>query len=445
LQFILPKRALKTVEKQVSYPSTFAPHASARTAAWVILGTVIALWFFTFWMRAVTLYEIPGPTGIYWIDFVFWMVVLPFAPPAYATVAAVIIARQTKNVVGWMCLGLAVIILLEDITWLYSGYTLVTAPGALPFGVWAAWLNSLFTGLILPPYFLALMLFYFPNNRLAGRGWLAGVVLAAVSTIAAVLSVFLAPEVVAYPHSFPSPVAPAGMGAAADLLKNAAMIGGVTALLGGAASIVARWRQSDGVERAQIKWLATVSVVLIVVVVAMVVDPGQGQPNLFSALLLLSTTTLVAIGLPAAIGIAVLRYKLWNIDQIIRRTLAYTLVTGLLVLVYFGCVVLLQQIFRAVSGDQSRLSVVISTLAIAALFNPLRQRVQNFIDQRFYRSRYDAVRTLASFSENARDIVELKELSDRLYDVVQGSMRPSRVGVWFKQSGRLDDNEKQAG
>jgi hypothetical protein len=150
-----------------------------------------------------------------------------------------------------------------------------------------------------------------------------------------------------------------------------------------------------------------------------------------------SALGLLLLPLPFSIAIAVLRYQLFDIDLLIRRTLIYSMLTASLAFVYFSSVVLLQQFFRAVTGaQQSEIVTVISTLAIAALFVPLRQRVQAFIDQRFYRRKYDAAKTLAAFSATARDEVELDKLTERLVAVVEETMQPAYVSLWLRSSDR---------
>jgi hypothetical protein len=135
---------------------------------------------------------------------------------------------------------------------------------------------------------------------------------------------------------------------------------------------------------------------------------------------------------PLSIGVAILGYRLWDIDIIINRALVYSVVTTMLALVFFGGVTLLQGIFRALTGQESQLAIVASTLAIAALFEPLRRRVHTFIDRRFYRRKYDAAKTLHNLSAKLRDETDLDALSDDLVEAVRETMQPTHVSLWLR-------------
>ncbi len=195
-------------------------------------------------------------------------------------------------------------------------------------------------------------------------------------------------------------------------------------------------------QRQQLKWVGVgvagwFSGILAYSLFTALVDLAPGGPQLAANLAGPAVIYLTALALPVALAFAVLRYRLWDIDVLIRRTLIYSVLTALLALAYFGLVVVLQGAFNAVTGEsRSELVTVISTLAIAALFGPLRGRVQHAIDRRFYRRKYDATRTLAEFGAKARDVVELEQLTGQLVRVVDETMQPAHVGLWVRQQGQ---------
>jgi len=212
-------------------------------------------------------------------------------------------------------------------------------------------------------------------------------------------------------------------------------------------------RVSNPVQRAQTKW-----VTLAIVVIALGEIIGQGiLPALFPTLVTepvlrlrygMALVVFVPIFLlvPLAVAIAVLRYRLWDIDVIIRRTLIYSVLTGTLALAYFGIILVLQAIFAALTGEsRNELVTVISTLAIAALFVPLRGQVQGAIDRRFYRKKYDAARTLAAFGTQARDVMELEQLGSQLLRAVDDTMQPAHVGLWLSSATPGRENRHLTG
>ena len=199
----------------------------------------------------------------------------------------------------------------------------------------------------------------------------------------------------------------------------------------GASSMLARLRQAGRIERQQIKWFAYATTVSISgVILKNTIFPAVGGDWVWWVGFVLTTVGL--IGSPFAMGIAILRYRLYEIDLLINRTLVYGSLTAVLTVVYVGSVVALQYVFRTLTGEGSQLAVVASTLAIAALFIPLRRRIQSFIDRRFYRKKYDAARTLAAFSAKLRDETDLDTLSDDLVGVVDQTMQPAHVTLWLR-------------
>jgi hypothetical protein len=207
-------------------------------------------------------------------------------------------------------------------------------------------------------------------------------------------------------------------------------------------SIYAYWRYANPTERRQLRWFVWgVAVSSVPFLLLISVPRALGLPALISPLL----TGLLLCAVPLSLAIAILRERLFDIDLIIQRTLVYSALTLLLGLVYFGSVVLLQSVFQTITGEQrSELVTVLSTLTIAALFTPVRGRVQRAIDRRFYRQRYDAVQALASFSASARDEVDLGSLSRRIIDVVENTMHPEHVSLWLRPDNRAGQTSQPA-
>jgi hypothetical protein len=202
---------------------------------------------------------------------------------------------------------------------------------------------------------------------------------------------------------------------------------------------IMRYRQSSTpIERQQTKWVLFGLIILMLAFPVWIFFFGgfpipAGVPRLLGSVFGWLLNSLLVTALPIALTIAILRYRLWNIDLIIRRTLIYGALTIMLLAIYFALVILLQNLLVAVGGQQSPVIIVLSTLFIAALFNPLRVRIQNFIDRRFYRQKYDAEQALAAFGQTVREEVDLENLSTALLGVVEETMRPESVSVWLKE------------
>jgi hypothetical protein len=197
-------------------------------------------------------------------------------------------------------------------------------------------------------------------------------------------------------------------------------------MVASAVSLIIRLRRAGSVERQQIKWLAYGGAVMVGILGA------GGLITLWSVPASIVVMSVSLLGLPVFTGIAIVRYRLYDIDLLINRTLVYGALTAMLVLVYLGGVVLLQYLFRTLAGEESQLAIVASTLAIAALFEPLRRRVQVFIDRRFYRRKYDARKTLEAFSTKLRDKTDLDALNDDLVGVVRDTMQPAYASLWLR-------------
>ncbi|HLB50370.1 MAG TPA: hypothetical protein VJL59_25385, partial [Anaerolineales bacterium] len=211
------------------------------------------------------------------------------------------------------------------------------------------------------------------------------------------------------------------------------------AIIAGVVSLLLRFRRAIGVERQQLKWFTYGAVLLGVVLISefFYTFPGVWE----------SVKEAIAFNMlpPLTIGIAILRYRLFDIDLIIRRTLQYSVLSVLLALVYFGGIVILQRIFTSLTGQgQNQLVAVVSTLAIAALFLPLRRRVQDGIDRRFYRQKYDAAKVIAEFAATCRDETDLDKLTARLVEVVQETMQPESVSLWLRPTASRDRRQQTA-
>jgi hypothetical protein len=195
------------------------------------------------------------------------------------------------------------------------------------------------------------------------------------------------------------------------------------------AAMIMRMDQARGAERQQLKWFVYSVAVLVIGFLAAFLGFGLHSVAWFLGIAAFNF-------LPVAAGIAILRYRLYDIDFLINRTLVYSALTAALALVYVGSIVLLQGLFRALTGETSQLAVVASTLAIAALFVPLRRRVQAFIDRRFYRRKYDVAKTLQGFNTKLRDDVDLDSVADDLVEVVKETMQPTHVSLWLRSPER---------
>jgi hypothetical protein len=296
-------------------------------------------------------------------------------------------------------------------------------PDAL--AVFGAWANGWYWLVLLALVFIYLPLL-FPDGRLISWRWLPvallpAVAIAGVMVLASLAETFRGQDI---DYRIDNPIGVEGLAHVEDL-PVFVLFGGVYAVgaVGAFVSVAVRFRRSRGIERQQLKWFLYAAAPILTVPVADSL-PGVVSGLVFAWLL---------FGLPAAIGIAVLRYRLYDIDLVINRTLVYGSLTATLVLVYLGSVVGLQRLLSPAVGEDNQLAVVASTLLIAALFGPLRRRVQGFIDRRFYRKKYDARKTLESFSAKLRGASDLDGLNDELLAVVGETVQPAHASLWLRK------------
>jgi len=357
---------------------------------------------------------------------------------AFSTVGALVGSRRPENSIGWLfCCG-ALVWGLGELALEYGVYALVTAPGSLPAGAWVALFGAWARGL--GGFFMVLfLLVLFPTGRLPTRRWRV-VVWVAVGYVALFTLVsWLSPA--SQDFRLSSVRNPLGID-----LEIMNLLGGVLyltlpfLLLACGAAVIVRFRGARGDERQQIKWFAY-AVALMVFLFTLGHSLGLTQIVGVAPLVFAVPLT----GLPVAAGIAILKYRLYDIDIVINRTLVYGSLTATLALVYFGGVTATQALFRTLTDQQElpQLAVVASTLVIAALFNPLRRRIQSFIDRSFYRRKYDAAKTLEAFSVKLREKTDLDALDDDLVGVVRETMQPAYVSLWLRpvtlQNSRQSD------
>jgi hypothetical protein len=352
-------------------------------------------------------------------------VVLWVAFGTYAVVGAVLVSKRPTNLIGWIMAVVALMVAIFPAGGTYATDVMVTRGQPDALAVVGAWAGSWYWYVLIALAVIYLPLL-FPDGRLPSRRWLPVAVVPGIGTLSiVVLGALVDTLFVEGAGKIDNPIGIEGLAFAEDLpvfgLLNGLLIVG---LVGAVASVVVRFRRSRGAERQQMKWFVYAAALILL---APVVDPLPDVVNgVWLSLVLIATST--------AIGIAVLRYRLYDIDVVINRTLVYGSLTAMLALVYFGGVTATQAIFETLTGQeqQSQLAIVASTLVIAALFNPLRRRIQGFIDRRFYRRKYDAAKILEAFSAKLRDETDLDALNDELVGAVRETMQPAHTSLWLR-------------
>jgi hypothetical protein len=350
---------------------------------------------------------------------------------AFGTVGALVAARVPANPIGRVFCLMGLTLGIGDLAYQYADYALFVSSW-LPGGEVAAWLQNLG----LPPSFglLAIALLLFPDGRLPSRRWRPALWLALAGITLIVGGYALRPGPLDDP--FQSVSNPLGVPGAFDLTDAASGIGWMfmgASVAFAAAALVVRLRRSTGYERRQLKWIALAASVTGVAVVADVLSFFASVEGVEQLRILLLGVGFSAF--PVAAGMAILRYRLYDIDVVINRTLVYGALTATLAAVYIGSVLLLQLLLSGLTRD-SGLAVAASTLAVAALFRPARARIQELVDRRFYRRKYDAARTLERFGARLRDELDLDALGSELRAVVADTMQPASVSLWLRGAGR---------
>jgi hypothetical protein len=353
---------------------------------------------------------------------------------AYAVAGTILASRRPANPVGWFLLTIGLVTGLRGLAGEYARYALAGPhhPGH-PGGVWAAWYVNWSLILLFPAGQLTFLLLLFPDGRPLTRRWWAVFWGAAGLSGAFLVMTWLAPVPVKLGGGLPNVPNPTAIRGLSHLLYGV-LGGGIwifsfVFLLLAVVSVVLRYRRSAGEERLQLKWFAYATAVSLGLIFALLPVAPMGTAG--QAIYDLAIVAGIGLALPVAIGIAVLKYRLYAIDKIISRTVSYTLVTGLVVGVYLGCVALLTRVLPV----RGSVGVAVSVLAAAALFNPLRWRVQAVVDRRFDRARYDAERVVGQFSVQLRDQVDLDVLGEGLLGVVDQVLAPAHLSLWLREPG----------
>jgi len=393
--------------------------------AWSIYGLVTCLLIIT---TGVDLLSQDGSTNA--LQFADEALISLATPLVLATVAALILSHQPRNTIGWLLMAPVGAFLVVGPLENYVEHLAPSSPEPTAVLLLIVWLSNWVWLLLIIPLLYILLLF--PSGRpLTPRWRWVGVAAIAWATLF-VLMVTLSQKLTTPELMFNNPVGVLRE-ATVELLAGVWIVGLLALVVACAVSLFIRYRRADDTEREQIKWLLYACAVFLVMFVGGTVSGVSGTTTLGGHIWGVFFGLSIVM-LPAAIGIAILRYRLYEIDLLINRTLVYGSLTAMLALVYFGGVAATQALFRALTGQeqQPQLAIVVSTLVIAALFNPLRRRIQSFIDRRFYRRKYDAAQTLEAFSAKLRDETDLEALSNELVGVVRETMQPAHVSLWLR-------------
>jgi hypothetical protein len=354
---------------------------------------------------------------------------------AFPAVGLLIFLRRPQHPVGWLFCAANFGWTVVTFAGVYARYALHVVPGSLPAGELVVWLYT-WPGIISTGLLIYLILL-FPSGHLPSRRWRRAPWLLLAWTIIAAAVMALAPGPIDETIGFTvnNPIGVSGpLGHALASIRPLVFPSVFILLATGFVAMVVRQRRASGQERQQLKWftssIALVTILFVGQIPVLSSFPSYqampGWAKLYNLVGILSTGLV-----PVAAGIAILRYRLFDIDIIIRRTLVYSLLTLTLGLVYLGGILVSRTLVAPLTGG-SELAIVISTLAIAALFMPLRRRIQDIIDRRFYRRKYDAAKVLSAFGTTARDETDLDALTGELLRVVADTMQPEFVGLWLR-------------
>ncbi|HEY2789438.1 MAG TPA: hypothetical protein VGI72_08275 [Gaiellales bacterium] len=355
----------------------------------------------------------------------------------FAAIGALIASRHPRNAVGWILIGIGLSWALDSALEGYAVYGLKTHPGSLPAAAYANafddWMWVVSIGLM-----GTLLLQLFPDGRTLGRRWrpLAWISAAAIAITAA--SEMFSPGRMSdsVVPAAANPLGVSALGGVLPLTQNALAVV-LLCIPCSAAALLVRYRRSRGAERLQLKWLVSAAAAIVAFYMVVVTLSGAPTGKVPLWLLVLQDAAVFCFCLiPLAIGAAVLRYRLYDIDVIVRRTVVYSALIAVLAGLYVTAVSVLGFLGREVTGQSGALAVTISTLLVAVSFQPLRGRIQSAVDHRFYRRRYDAQMAVATFSGRLRSEIDLESLTGELLDLVDQTLQPSRTTLWLRPAER---------
>jgi hypothetical protein len=358
---------------------------------------------------------------------------------AATSVGAILAARRPRNPIGWLALALGFALVLYPFVAMYTATGLFVAPGRLPWVRQVAWIGN---WVWVPAHAcIALMLLLFPDGRLPSPRWrpvawtvgvAGGLTLVAAACHPGTLDVASLVKEADVTARLTNPVGLAALGWLLEPFLLVLLVGEAV----GAAALLLRFRRSRGIERQQLKWVAYAALLFGIQQGGVVLGRLAGLVPDTELAWLEVVDTFTFVFFLVAIAVAVLRYRLYDIDRLINRTLVYGLLTALLAGVYAGAVLVLGQLFGGIADKPPSWAVAGATLAVAALFQPTRRRIQQAVDRRFNRRKYDASRTVEAFATRLRDQVDLDMLSAELLAVVDQTMEPTRASLWLKPAPR---------
>jgi hypothetical protein len=398
-----------------------------RPGAWAAVATLMSYWGLA---GAGLLLRLVNDPALNIPDQLFTRVVWG----AWPTIGAVIVARQPRNRIGWLCCGVGFLLGPAFLGQDYAWYALMHRPGSLPGGLAMGWLGSW-------PWFIALELILvfvpllFPNGHLVSPRWrpVAWTAAAWLTLIWVGAAFSPGPLEGAGAKTVPNPLGIEGAEAAFNLLETIGGLGLGLLILVSVASLVVRFRRARGVERQQLKWFTYATVLSVLLFLIFILT---GLDTRAPSLLGYVIAALWLMAIPMAIGVAVLRYHLFDIDRLINRTLVYGLLTAMLAVVYAAVVLALGQLFGGLGTEPPSWAVAGATLAVAALFQPARRRIQQAVDRRFNRRKYNVARTVEAFAVRLRNELDLDSLSAELVAVVDNTMQPTAVSLWLRPSAQ---------